>query len=76
MECLLLQAAAERGGYGGERYERLEFQKKVEQKFKVLKDSTWKVQTIFQFYSVSSAFVSYQPAPPWPVFCRLLELSS
>jgi hypothetical protein len=27
----------------GERYEKLEFQKKVEQKFKSLKDSAWQV---------------------------------
>lgn len=51
MEYLVLQTAAERGGYGGERYEKLEFQKKVEQKFKALKDSTWQVQKIFQLYS-------------------------
>ncbi|CAK9192834.1 unnamed protein product [Sphagnum jensenii] len=35
------EAAAERGGYGGERYEKVEFQKKVEQNFKSLQDSTW-----------------------------------
>ncbi|KAH8975320.1 hypothetical protein BDL97_01G150200 [Sphagnum fallax] len=35
------KAAAERGGYGGERYEKVEFQKKVEQNFKSLQDSTW-----------------------------------
>lgn len=35
------EVAAARGGYGGERYEKLEFQKKVEQKFKSLKDTTW-----------------------------------
>ena len=39
----MLQVAAARGGYGGERYEKLEFQKKVEQKFKSLKDSAWQV---------------------------------
>jgi hypothetical protein len=41
--CPILQVAAARGGYGGERYEKLEFQKKVEQKFKSLKDSAWQV---------------------------------
>ncbi|KAH9575680.1 hypothetical protein CY35_01G123500 [Sphagnum magellanicum] len=35
------EAAAERGGYGGERYEKVEFQKKVEHNFKSLQDSTW-----------------------------------
>ncbi|XP_027187895.1 thymidylate kinase isoform X2 [Cicer arietinum] len=35
--------AAERGGYGGERYEKLEFQKKVAEHYKVLHDSSWKV---------------------------------
>ena len=53
MEYLLLQVAAERGGYGGERYEKLEFQKEVEEKFKALKDSTWQVLTIKQLYSSS-----------------------
>lgn len=41
--CPMLQVAAARGGYGGERYEKLEFQKKVEQKFKSLKDTAWQV---------------------------------
>ncbi|MBA0732282.1 hypothetical protein Gogos_016385, partial [Gossypium gossypioides] len=35
--------AAERGGYGGERYEQLEFQRKVAQHYKLLKDSSWKI---------------------------------
>ena len=72
-----MQVAAERGGYGGERYEKLEFQKEVEQKFKALKDSTWQVQTNFQLYSSSELSIgSYQPAPSWPILCHLLELSS
>lgn len=37
------EKAAERGGYGGERYEQLEFQKKVAQFYKVLSDSSWKI---------------------------------
>jgi len=39
----LNQKAAERGGYGGERYEKLEFQKKVADCYKVLHDVSWKV---------------------------------
>ncbi|KAK4409986.1 Thymidylate kinase [Sesamum angolense] len=35
--------AAERGGYGGERYEQLEFQKRVAQSYKMLCDATWKI---------------------------------
>ncbi|KAK8650944.1 hypothetical protein V6N13_140564 [Hibiscus sabdariffa] len=34
------EKAAERGGYGGERYEELEFQRKVAQHYKLLKDSS------------------------------------
>ncbi|KAK7324579.1 hypothetical protein VNO77_28253 [Canavalia gladiata] len=37
------EKAAERGGYGGERYEKLEFQKKVADCYKVLHDASWKV---------------------------------
>ncbi|XP_011097317.1 thymidylate kinase isoform X1 [Sesamum indicum] len=37
------EKAAERGGYGGERYEQLEFQKRVAQSYKMLRDSTWKI---------------------------------
>ncbi|XP_054812967.1 thymidylate kinase isoform X2 [Prosopis cineraria] len=37
------EKAAERGGYGGERYEKLEFQKKVAETYKVLLDASWKV---------------------------------
>ncbi|KAH6781791.1 hypothetical protein C2S52_001423 [Perilla frutescens var. hirtella] len=35
--------AAERGGYGGERYEKLEFQKRVAQSYNTLCDATWKI---------------------------------
>ncbi|XP_045823966.1 ATP-dependent RNA helicase DBP2-like isoform X2 [Trifolium pratense] len=35
--------AAERGGYGDERYKKLEFQKKVAEHYKVLHDASWKV---------------------------------
>ncbi|CAA0808784.1 P-loop containing nucleoside triphosphate hydrolases superfamily protein [Striga hermonthica] len=38
-----ISRAAERGGYGGERYEKLEFQKKVAQSYTTLQDSTWKI---------------------------------
>lgn len=37
------EKAAERGGYGGERYERLDFQKKVEEKYQALHDPSWKI---------------------------------
>ncbi|KAI3974723.1 hypothetical protein MKX01_029950 [Papaver californicum] len=37
------EKAAERGGYGGERYEQLEFQKKVAQHYEMLHDLTWKI---------------------------------
>ncbi|WCJ42918.1 Thymidylate kinase [Euphorbia peplus] len=37
------EKASERGGYGEERYERLEFQKKVGQCYQALRDSSWKV---------------------------------
>lgn len=40
---LPFQKAAERGGYGGERYEKIEFQKKVGEHYHSLRDSTWKV---------------------------------
>ncbi|KAF8378139.1 hypothetical protein HHK36_029476 [Tetracentron sinense] len=36
------EKAAERGGYGSERYEQLEFQKKVAECYKILQDATWK----------------------------------
>lgn len=45
---LLLQKAAERGGYGGERYEKIEFQKKVAEHYHSLRDSTWKVTQFLQ----------------------------
>ncbi|KAL3644025.1 dTMP kinase [Castilleja foliolosa] len=37
------EKVVERGGYGGERYEKLEFQKTVAQSYKALSDSTWKI---------------------------------
>ncbi|KAK9665453.1 hypothetical protein RND81_14G112800 [Saponaria officinalis] len=37
------EKAAVRGGYGGERYERLDFQKKVGAKYESLRDATWKI---------------------------------
>ncbi|KAJ1292118.1 hypothetical protein BS78_02G367900 [Paspalum vaginatum] len=37
------EKAAERGGYGDERYEKIEFQKKVADYYLSLRDSTWKV---------------------------------
>ncbi|MED6143541.1 dTMP kinase [Stylosanthes scabra] len=36
------EKASERGGYGGERYEKLEFQKKVAESYKALHDVSWK----------------------------------
>ncbi|XP_026429006.1 thymidylate kinase-like [Papaver somniferum] len=40
--------AVERGGYGGERYEQLEFQKKVHQHYEMLHDPTWRVHSCIQ----------------------------
>ncbi|XP_077228855.1 P-loop containing nucleoside triphosphate hydrolases superfamily protein isoform X2 [Tasmannia lanceolata] len=37
------EKAAERGGYGNERYEQLEFQRKVAHHYRVLHDETWKI---------------------------------
>ncbi|KAK1318094.1 hypothetical protein QJS10_CPB04g01750 [Acorus calamus] len=37
------EKAAERGGYGSERYEQLDFQRKVAQQYQTLRDSAWKV---------------------------------
>uniref|UniRef100_A0A5B7C328 Thymidylate kinase n=1 Tax=Davidia involucrata TaxID=16924 RepID=A0A5B7C328_DAVIN len=37
------EKAADRGGYGGERYEQLEFQKKVAQSYQILRDASWKI---------------------------------
>ncbi|XP_059638516.1 thymidylate kinase-like isoform X2 [Cornus florida] len=37
------EQAAERGGYGGERYEQLEFQKKVANSYQILRDPSWKI---------------------------------
>ncbi|KAJ7981740.1 Thymidylate kinase [Quillaja saponaria] len=37
------EKAAERGGYGGERYEQIEFQRKVAKNYEVLRDASWKV---------------------------------
>lgn len=42
-EIVLIQKAAERGGYGTERYEQLEFQRKVAQYYNMLRDPTWQV---------------------------------
>uniref|UniRef100_A0A804PKN7 dTMP kinase n=2 Tax=Zea mays TaxID=4577 RepID=A0A804PKN7_MAIZE len=42
------EKAAERGGYGGERYEKIEFQKKVAEHYHSLCDSTWKVTQFLQ----------------------------
>ncbi|OVA15378.1 Thymidylate kinase [Macleaya cordata] len=37
------EKASERGGYGGEKYEQLEFQRKVAQHYEILHDATWKI---------------------------------
>ncbi|XP_021740069.1 thymidylate kinase-like [Chenopodium quinoa] len=37
------EKAAERGGYGDERYERLDFQGKVREKYQALHDASWKM---------------------------------
>ncbi|OAY32139.1 thymidylate kinase [Manihot esculenta] len=37
------EKAAERGGYGGERYEKLEFQRKVAECYQALRDPSWKI---------------------------------
>lgn len=36
------EKAAERGGYGDERYEQLEFQRKVAHSYQLLHDASWK----------------------------------
>ncbi|XP_028111536.1 thymidylate kinase-like [Camellia sinensis] len=36
------EKAAEKGGYGGERYEQLEFQRKVARSYQILHDASWK----------------------------------
>eukprot|EP00262_Sarcandra_glabra_P006543 TRINITY_DN1887_c0_g1_i5.p1 TRINITY_DN1887_c0_g1~~TRINITY_DN1887_c0_g1_i5.p1 ORF type:complete len:231 (-),score=20.86 TRINITY_DN1887_c0_g1_i5:359-1051(-) len=38
------EKASERGGYGEERYEQLEFQRKVAQHYQILCDPTWKLK--------------------------------
>ena len=40
---LKIEDAQGRGGFGEERYEKVEFQKKVADKFMSLKDPTWKI---------------------------------
>ena len=45
---LMLQKAAERGGYGGERYEKLEFQKNVAEIYHSLRFSTFMVTMFLQ----------------------------
>ncbi|KAM7277687.1 hypothetical protein ACFE04_004821 [Oxalis oulophora] len=45
---ILPEKAAERGGYGDERYEKLEFQKKVAQTYKLLRDSSWQIVDAWQ----------------------------
>lgn len=37
------EIAAERGGYGGERYEKIEFQMEVYKQYRLLQDPTWQV---------------------------------
>ena len=37
------EIAAEHGEYGGERYEQLDFQKKVANQYKALHDPTWQI---------------------------------
>ncbi|XP_021864094.1 thymidylate kinase [Spinacia oleracea] len=37
------EKAAERGGYGDERYERVDFQGKVREKYQALHDASWKI---------------------------------
>lgn len=41
------EKAAERGGYGDERYEKVEFQRKVAEFYQSLRDSSWKVRIGF-----------------------------
>lgn len=37
------EKAADRGGYGGERYEQLEFQQEVSKRYQILRDATWRI---------------------------------
>jgi thymidylate kinase len=46
LNCAIFQKAAERGGYGAERYEKLEFQKKVAEHYYALRDSSWEVTVL------------------------------
>ncbi|KAK8669632.1 hypothetical protein V6N13_107057 [Hibiscus sabdariffa] len=52
------EKAAERGGYGDERYEQLEFQKKVARHYKLLEDSSWKIMSIILLF-LSTAKIKY-----------------
>lgn len=39
--CLTVEEAAKRGGFGEERYEKVELQQKVKEKFDAMRDETW-----------------------------------
>jgi dTMP kinase len=41
-----LEEASKRGEYGGERYEKLEFQKEVSNVYSKLKEDNWKVRPL------------------------------
>lgn len=46
-----IEEASKRGEYGAERYEKVEFQRKVSNVYSKLKDSNWKVNScIFCFH--------------------------
>jgi len=49
----MLQVTAARGGYGGGRCEKPEFQKKVEQDFKSSKDAAWHVLSLSVYCMVA-----------------------
>lgn len=57
-----LQKAAERAGYGGERYEQLEFQRKVARCYEVLRDASWKVILCWLWFFYLGGL---EPATTW-----------
>ncbi|KAF2317470.1 hypothetical protein GH714_022583 [Hevea brasiliensis] len=54
------EKAAERGGYGGERYEKLEFQKKVAESYRALRDPSWKRLKLAAGFYLEDKFSAYE----------------
>lgn len=59
------QIAANRGNYGSERYEKIDFQRKVATEFLKLQDETWHVSSVKRIffdeikYELQSSFISF-----------------